>query len=337
MNKRLMVLLFMGLSLSLAGCNRTTDNTESTTKTLTILPITQGEYKDVVWIEDDLIALSYRSQPQFTAGGFQPVIYNLETNDQRVIEFPLVSDEQNCRNPGARILGKGYSGNIGFVEECSYGNEIVGTKYSLIVLGQENSVIVNSFEYGKQFIPSTFSVSPSQSQFLQEEGAWNSLHSKIFLMDFQGNSQALVSDFFRARAPAWSLDGKQIAFVGTQSYDKNVDELRDIDQLMSYPWDLYLLTLNDMDPKIVYKGIQFARGVKWLAGGNYLSFSGRIDNQDGIWMLNLETQALIRVWPYQEEAYDWSPDGQKMIIITKNVEHFDLPHLIIIETGKFES
>jgi hypothetical protein len=60
--------------------------------------------------------------------------------------------------------------------------------------------------------------------------------------------------------------------------------------------------------------------LKWSPSDNsLLAFAGDVYDSRGIWILDTNTLELKRVWE-QNTYYDWSPDGNSMIVIAEEGE-----------------
>ena len=86
------------------------------------------------------------------------------------------------------------------------------------------------------------------------------------------------------------------------------------------PWSIFLQR-GSQHPTKIMSDVQLAAFVKWSPFGRWLSFRGKYQDLDGIWVLDTETSQLTRVWNDQS-FYDWSPDGKHMVVIerTKRAE-----------------
>lgn len=149
-----------------------------------------------------------------------------------------------------------------------------------------------------------------------------SLDSGIFGELFQlkpgGEIVQLVPDFFRAASPDWSPDGKWIAFLGNKS-DAGVD----MDNITSYfqtrnvlfrPWDLYLLDMEG-SVRLIVPGFSSSGNLQWRPGSNrFLSLVGDYGSVPGIWLVDVYTGEVTRIWDTRV-SYSWSPDGQQLMVI----------------------
>src|SRR5690606_11994358 len=119
---------------------------------------------------------------------------------------------------------------------------------------------------------------------------------------------------------------------GTEKYlDGNSNALtnrRDIEDLLLYPWDLYLMDANGRNVRTVLPEAGGPYQLKWSPiARNLLAFSGDFHGIPGIWLLNTDSLELTRMWA-QNTFYDWSPDGEKMVIIAEGEADDTYPIII---------
>ncbi len=141
---------------------------------------------------------------------------------------------------------------------------------------------------------------------------------ELFQVKPSGEIVQLVPNFFRAASPAWSPDGQWIAFLGNES-DGGVD----MDHITSYfqtrnvlfrPWDVYLLDMEG-NPRLLVPGFSSSGDLQWKPGSNrFLSLVGEYGGVPGVWLIDVDTRDVIRVWDKHSD-YSWSPDGQQMMVI----------------------
>jgi Tol biopolymer transport system component len=131
--------------------------------------------------------------------------------------------------------------------------------------------------------------------------------------------EELFANYQRVRNPSWSPDGQTIAFAGTETYpggsSSDFNTFGQMTGLLDYPWDIYVLDLKSDHVHLLFSGTQYPGGLKWSPQGKWLAFAGIIDDNPGIWILNADTIQLIQVWNDNDANFDWSPDGQQMVII----------------------
>ncbi len=134
----------------------------------------------------------------------------------------------------------------------------------------------------------------------------------------------------RVKAPAWSPVGQLIAFVGTATYPGNQNDPKtwgQIEDLFLYPWDLYLMNADGSDVRIILKTIDTGP-LTWLPQRNSLAFYGEFAKEEGIWLVDIPTQQVARLWPYRA-AYDFSPNGSQIVIVERNEADETQPPVIV--------
>jgi len=59
--------------------------------------------------------------------------------------------------------------------------------------------------------------------------------------------------------------------------------------------------------------------LKWSPNSQLLAYAGDSQDSKGIWILDIDSLELVRVWP-DNTFYDWSPDGTQMVVIAQDKE-----------------
>jgi Tol biopolymer transport system component len=162
--------------------------------------------------------------------------------------------------------------------------------------------------------------------WLQEQsgdGLGNKLH---FFESGELPLRLLEDSFGRIGHPAWMADGR-IIFAGTprlpESSTNLFSGLPGISAGLAEPWSIYLTDLDSLlsgdvgEDQIILSDIQYIEAVKASPDGRFVSFLGTIEGNQGLWLYNLETKELARIWA-GFGPYDWSPDGNEIIVLVRD-------------------
>jgi len=280
------------------------------------LAVPLGEYKEVVWLGENLLAFRYLP-PAVSPSlwNYQLIMYDLDIEDSQEV---LLAKPSKCISVWSVNINRLPNNNLGFLYQCNVSHGSYSLEQDTLYMWDKQ---INSFQvlqaYPEGFAAASYTFAPDMSSLIQEEAVGSGLNNKLYRVGQDGRMDQLFSDFQRVRAPAWSSDGSLIAFFGTQTYpERKSNDLGYILGLFSYPWDLYLMDANDQNVHIILSGLAevHASEVKWVPQSSLLSFSGKYKNLDGIWIVDVHTLQLARIWPTRG-GYDFSPDGQQMAII----------------------
>ncbi len=146
--------------------------------------------------------------------------------------------------------------------------------------------------------------SPDQQQiaYVAASRVTEGSHDEIFVMDADGsNITRLTTDAGRNLSPAWSPDGRRIAFSAT--FDNQND-------------DIYVM--NDDGSEIVNlttspSGANYFNNFPaWSPDGRRIAFSSRWGANPGIYTMNADGSDVIRLTNFGEDSnLAWSPDGRR--------------------------
>jgi Tol biopolymer transport system component len=136
----------------------------------------------------------------------------------------------------------------------------------------------------------------------------------------------------QAYGPAWSPDGRLIAFVGAPEQGRVGQE-----KLDSW-YNLYLMEADGSGRRPLVEGFRFPSGLTWSPDGRWLVFSGRFGGlvaERGWWLVEAATgrrQLLTRAY-VNDPA--WSPDGQRLAAIQEIGESRERRQgqIVIVEVG----
>lgn len=131
------------------------------------------------------------------------------------------------------------------------------------------------------------------------------------LADFFVDDGQHCGDYGRADWPAWSPDGKSIAFFASapQTEGSAFDRV-------NLPWSIFVMSADALEPRKVLGGVLHPRGLSWSTDGR-LAFSGTVaDRGSGTWTFDPDSGELVRVSPTLTSWLDWSPEGTSIVAIS---------------------
>jgi Tol biopolymer transport system component len=115
-------------------------------------------------------------------------------------------------------------------------------------------------------------------------------------------------DLGRAESPAWSADGKVIAFLGSPQ----TIGLRGQNRLDA-PWDLYLMNPRNLQLRRVLSGIRASGGLTWSPDSRTLAFNGDVPGKgSGTWVVAADNGSLRRIGADALISLSYSPDGKQL-------------------------
>ncbi len=125
--------------------------------------------------------------------------------------------------------------------------------------------------------------------------------SEIFVMNPDGTGITSISNSRgRDEDPAWSQDGKKIAFISNR--DGN--------------YEVYTMNADGSDQTRVTDTPQDEHYPAWSPDGKKIAYSSLENSHEDIYVINVDGRGLTRLTntPNANERYpDWSPDGKRIV------------------------
>jgi WD40 repeat protein len=127
---------------------------------------------------------------------------------------------------------------------------------------------------------------------------------------FQRPSTSVCKDLGNANWPAWSPDGRTIAFFASPSA-VGLDGTARLDS----PWNLYFMDSSEQRPRQELNGVLGPQDLKWSPDSRWLAFGGAVGGKAGTWLFEPTSRRLVRVSSSVMEALAWSPDGRQIAAV----------------------
>jgi len=295
----------------------------------------KGGYGSPAWLSDEYIAIIY--DPPYFEGYPQDSrihLYNV-TNDKWSEIGPSLIDAFSFKY-GILYMGmlsRLPNGNLG-ISYHSYGDGS-GTGYDetqgIVEYDIDTGIakIINQFDKDVIGVAVEFSYSPDMNELIQGDFTNRLIGTKLYYIGTNNITQ-IVPDFIRADGPAWSPHKREIAFWGTEKLPGNMlptqiaDDF-DLINVVHTPWDLYLSAPDGSNLRKIVSSVREHRSATWSpTRENIIAFSGIYNGVPGVWLLDLNTMNITRIYDDSVNGLDWSPDGSKIVIVkeTNAIENF---------------
>lgn len=306
------------LVLILGGCDG--PDYEDLTGQLPVeqLDLPVAEYRSLAWIDPEQIALVYRMEASGELNADRRIgLFNLRTGALRDIAIPPLADDCLPGPSGVDYLERLPDESIGFIQHCHRN----GLSARLFVWDEATNTVRLRQAYNPPFLARRFTFSPDLKELIQEDAEGAGLNDNLVRVLEDGRYEEMLPDFVRARGPSWSPDGDSLAFSGTRAAPAGQGGLlrwRQVESLARRPWDLFLMDTDSGELRVLLAEAGNIYQLNWSpVDAHLLAFAGDFHKTPGIWILDVDTLEVVRVWPENTE-YDWSPDGRRMVIIRRN-------------------
>jgi hypothetical protein len=288
-----------------------------------LLTAPQGYYEDIAWLEPNVLAMHYRPNLDTQNSKTRIIIYNTVSSSHYLLPDDI---PQECYETWYGRVNRLPNGLLGYLWEC-IPHQGIARDFRLHQWDQNTHADQELYRYPIPFWATAFSFTPEMDYWLQEQsgdGLSNKLH---FVASGESPVQLLKGSFARAGHPSWLPDGR-IIFAGTPQLPESgtnlFSGLPGISARLAEPWNIYLTNLDSLlsgdgdvgEDQLILSDIHYIEAVKASPDGQFVSFLGTIEGNEGLWIYRLATGELTRIWA-GFGPYDWSPDSKELVVLVR--------------------
>jgi hypothetical protein len=320
----------MACRLGLKGGTMKPDTYETTLAEVRVVPSPEGYYAYPTWW-DGWIVVQYEPVRRM-AGAYSTRIWRLRTDggEFEMIDLP---NHPSCGEDGPNGFGSSTTlpdGRLGYDVGCRPADDVWGSRTHLMAYDGGSGEVEQVLNY------------PVPSGSVGTGGyAWNPEMTRMIM----GNARPYIDEqlywFTRdgsepldvgvplAYGPSWSPDGTQIAFIGSRAPGT---------PLVGSVHGVYLMKADGTDVQRLLEGFYDSAGLAFSPDGRWVAFPGRFGRREGeeqgLWVVDVETGERRLVAEGVFDAPRWSPDGQKIAVVQfVGPVETRRDQLVIIEVG----
>ncbi len=304
------------------------DSYETTLAEVRVVPSPEGYYAYPMWWNGWIIVqYSAKLESVFDTG-----IWRLRPDGSQfsMIELP---NHPSCAPAGVNGFGSSGAlpdGRLGYDVLCRPSDDVFGERWHLMAYDGATGEVEQLLNY------------PLPSGSVGTGGyAWNPEMTRMIMGDGHAYIDEQLYWFTRetweaidvglplAYGPSWSPDGGRIAFIGSRSTGSPI---------VGSVHGAYLMNADATDVQLLLEGFYDSAGLSFSPDGRWLAFPGRFGQREGqeqgFWVVEVETGERRLVAEGVFGVPRWSPDGQQIVVVQfVGPPENRQDQLVIIEVG----
>lgn len=285
------------------------------------VPLGKNNLGGLIWMSSEVIVTG-RADLDKRYENTEPWILRPDGNEFRAMKLP---DVEGCRKtfyvPQSRLS----DGRIGFSRVCRAPFDAHwDTKTQIVAVHPETSEVEVLSDLEDKLFPLEVSWNPTLTRAIASQGSgicaslsWiirDGVEDLPLTMGEGKKSWRLDEELHadtctggRAGSPAWSPDGKHIAFFASPD-SFGVKSHARVDK----PWNLYLMNPETLELKTLVKGVQRAGGTAWSPDSRWIAYTGH----GGIFVVPAAGGNPQRLSSLDGFSLSWSPQGNEIAFLT---------------------
>jgi hypothetical protein len=262
-------------------------------------------------------------------GGLRFQVWTMGFDGKNLREVSLASDaDSNCRLVNYLYPREIGNDTVAINRMCITDPATTGYASSVSVeainLPTNKITQLSAAQHGKNPGPTTWNPDHTRGLAGTGDGSCNTLIwltaagvDPVHMTLQEGNRRWTLSDAFRgtcddqglAAWPAWSPDGKRVAFAGSLAAIGVHGLARS-----AHPWNIYAMDPVDLQPHVLVKDIKEPADLHWSHDGHKLAFSGTmLSGQTGTWITDLQGN-ITRISTDRAMYLTWLPTDDAIVV-----------------------
>lgn len=310
-----------------------------------VLPKPEGVVVGVTWPTADQLVLTVADQSTLPSE-WSTYVLDASSGDAEPLELPAPAACDWVRHGFPRPLA---DGRVSLSQFCEFASPASPNSSSAVVavdLGSGEVEVLS--ELGSDLSPSGSSWDPAVERGVASESS--SICASLFGVDRSGptglpvrlgegddtwlaDEELRSSECTEGRAdwPAWSPDGRTIAFFSSPD-SVGKEGFRRLDQ----PWELLLMDPATLKTRTLVDRVEHARATTWSPDGRWLAY---VAEEDGVFVVSAAGGRPRRVSEEPARWLAWSPDGDELVMAgaapgSSATDRFD--RLLVLDASDLE-
>ncbi len=279
------------------------------------LQVPAGTYGTLAWLPSDRIILEYR--PRGTQGP-ETSLWMMESDGGEFHALALPADTQNeCSWTGYHDPIALSDGQAAYVRSCHMEKGNPFWSSSVLVLDPKTETSQRLFNY-QILEAASFSLAFGPDLSRGIGATYSDIEHYMFGIDSQG-TYTLELGLLRPNRPAWSPDGKTLAFFGNRTMSGDAGPI-----WATQAYDLWLMPSDCVTrssecrgkARMLVQSVDGPTNVAWSPDGKWLVFDGNVQGRgDGVWLFDTTGQQSFLIAAGNYTVPTWSPDGKTIMVV----------------------